>query len=185
VAAAAGVLVATVGGNAPGHRATVAGGTTPAYTLTTHSNGTITLAVYKKSGIAGANAKLHELGDSQEYVVPVEAGCPSISSLPAPAVSLNGKHLSVQSSASVGAGGSATVNARGIPAGDILVVAVETVENGNVTTSLAANRLTSAPAPSCVSLPEAPPPPPAAPGNAGSTIVTHSAVSGPSQPTNG
>jgi hypothetical protein len=171
-AAAAGVLVAT------------AGGTTPAYALTTHSNGTITLAVYQKSGIAAANAKLHALGDSQVYVVPVGAGCPSMSSLPAPAVSLNGGHLSVQSSASVGAGGSVTVNAKGIPAGDIVVVAVETVTNGNTTTSLAANRLTTAPAPSCVSLPGAVPPP-AAPGNAGRAVVTHGAGSGPSLSTNG
>ena len=56
-AAAAGVLVATAGGGAPGHSANLARGTTPAYALTTHSNGTITLAVYQKSGIAAANAK--------------------------------------------------------------------------------------------------------------------------------
>jgi hypothetical protein len=99
-------------------------------------------------------------------VVPVGADCPSLSSLPAAAVSLNGGQLSVQSSRSVGADGSVTVKAKGIPAGDILVVAVETVTNGNTTTSLAANRLTSAPAPSCVSVP-AVPPPPAAAGNAG------------------
>jgi hypothetical protein len=154
VAAAAGVLVATAGGNAPGHNASVAGGTTPAYALTTHSNGTITLAVYEKSGIAGANAKLHALGDSQVYVVPVGAGCPNISSLPAPAVSLNGKHLSVRSSVLIGDSpdGSVTVNAKGIPAGDILVVAVETTRTGNTTTSLGAGKLTTAPAPSCVSL---------------------------------
>jgi hypothetical protein len=143
-AAAAGVLVATAGG-----------GATPAYALTAHSNGTITLAVYQKSGIAAANAKLHALGDGQVYVVPAGAGCPSISSLPAPAVPLNGKHLGVQSSVSIGgtAGGSVTVNAKGIPAGDILVVAVETTRTGNTTTSLGAGKLTTAPAPSCVSLP--------------------------------
>ncbi len=165
-AAAAGVLVATAGGGAPGHSATVAGGATPAYALTTHSNGTITLAVYQQSGIAAANAKLHALGDRQVYVVPVGAGCPGMSSLPAPAVPLNGKHLSVQSG--VSAGGSVTVDAKGIPAGDILVVAVETTSNGNTRTSLGAGRLTTAPAPSCVSLP----PPPAPPGNDVSKTVT-------------
>jgi hypothetical protein len=160
VAAAAGVLVATAGGSAPGHSATVAGAKTPAYALTTHSNGTITLAVYQKSGIAAANAKLHALGDRQVYVVPVGAGCPSMSSLPAPAVPLNGKHFSIQTS--VSADGSVTVGAKGIPAGDILVVAVETASDGGTSTSLGAARLiaTSAPAPSCVSLP-APPAPPA------------------------
>jgi hypothetical protein len=154
-AAAAGVLVATAGGGATGHSATVAGGTTPAYALTSHSNGTITLAVYQKSGIAAANAKLHALGDGQVYVVPVGVGCPSISSLPAPAVPLNGKHLAVQSSVSIAgtSSGSVTVNAKGIPAGDILVVAVETTRTGNTTTSLGAGKLTTAPAPSCVSLP--------------------------------
>ena len=143
VAAAAGVLVATVGGNAP------------AYALTPHSNGTITLAVYQKSGIAAANAKLRQLGDGQVYVVPVGAGCPSMSSLPAPAVPLNGKHPAIRSSMSVGGapGGSVTVNAKGIPAGDILVVAVVTTFNGNTTTSLGAGKLTKGPAPSCVSLP--------------------------------
>jgi hypothetical protein len=145
------VLVATAGGNAAGHSGNAAGGNAPAYALTPHSNGTITLAVYQKSGIAAANAKLHQLGDGQVYVVPVGAGCPSMSSLPAPAVPLNGKHPRVQSSVSVG--GSVTVNAKGIPAGDILVVAVVTTVNGNTTTSLGAGKLTTAPAPSCVSLP--------------------------------
>ena len=154
VAAAAGVLVATAGTNPAAHDGQVAGGKTPAYAVTNNPNGTVTLAVYRKDGIAGANAKLHELGDSQVYVVPVGAGCPSMSSLPAPAVPLNGKRLSVQSSVSIGgsAGRSVTVNAKGIPAGDILVVAVETTRTGDTTTSLGAGKLTTAPAPSCVSL---------------------------------
>jgi hypothetical protein len=182
VAAAAGVLVATAGTNGAGHGADVAGhgadvaaGRTASHAVTPHPNGTITLAVYQKAGIAGANAKLHELGDSQVYVVPVGAGCPSMSSLPAPAVPLNGKHLGVQSSVSIGssAGGSVTVNAKGIPAGDILVVAVQTTSNGNTRTSLGAGRLTTAPPPSCVSLP-APPAPPALPGGG----VTKTATGG-------
>jgi hypothetical protein len=179
VAAAAGVLVATAGASGPGHGADVAAGRAPAYAVTPHPNGTITLAVYQKAGIAGANAKLHELGDSQVYVVPVGAGCPSISSLPAPAVPLNGKHPSVQSTMSVG--GKVTVNAHGIPAGDILVVGFETTVNGKMITSFGSARLTSAPAPSCVSLP-APPTPPAPP--AGPT-VSHGSGSGPSLSTQG
>jgi hypothetical protein len=155
VAAAAGVLVATAGTNPAAHDGQVAGGKTPAYAVTNNPNGTVTLAVYEKDGIAGANAKLHELGDGQVYVVPVGAGCPSMSSLPAPAASLNGKRLRVQSSVSIGgsAGGSVTVDAKGIPTGDILVVAVETTRTGTTTTSLGAGKLTTAPAPSCVSLP--------------------------------
>jgi hypothetical protein len=158
VAAAAGVLVATAGAGGAGHGTDVAAGRTAAYAVTPHSNGTITLAVYQKAGITGANAKLHELGDSQVYVVPVGAGCPSISSLPAPAVSPNGKRISVASGTSVG--GSVTVDAKGIPAGDILVVGVQTTSNGNARTSLEAARLTKAPPPSCVSLSALPTPPP-------------------------
>jgi hypothetical protein len=178
VAAAAGVLVATAGTNGAGHGADAAAGRTPAYAVTPHPNGTITLAVYQKAGIAGANTKLRELGDSQVYVVPVGAGCPSMSSLPAPAVPLNGKHLTVRSSVTVGSspGGSVTVNAKGIPVGDILVVAVQTTSNGNTRTSLGAGRLTTAPPPSCVSLPAlpAPPAPPPLPGSG----VTKTATGG-------
>jgi hypothetical protein len=101
----------------------VAGGGTPAYAVTTHPNGTVTLAVYQTSGIAGANSKLHELGD-RVVVVPVQAGCPSIGSLPAPAV--RAAEISVQVSGS--SDGSVTVDAHGIPAGDILVLGVSAVD---------------------------------------------------------
>jgi hypothetical protein len=143
VAATAGGLVASGGG-------------TPAYALTTNPNGKVTLDVYQESGYAGINAKLHQLGDDQVVVVPVEPGCPSMSSLPAPPVPLNG-HLSIQSG--VSAGGSVTVNAKGIPPGDILVVGFETTTHGNFHSTLGAAKLTSPPAPSCVSLPAAAPPP--------------------------
>lgn len=104
VAAAVGTLVA-------------AGGGSPAYAVTTHPNGTVTLAVYQQSGIAGANSKLHQLGD-RVVVVPVRPGCPSIASLPAPAV--RAAEISVEASGS--SDGSVTVDAQGVPAGDILVV---------------------------------------------------------------
>lgn len=172
VAAGAGVLVATATGHGPGATA----GKDSAYAVTNNPNGTLTLAVYQKSGIAAANAKLHELGDSQVYVVPVGAGCPSITSLPAPTVAPNG-HISIQSSTSIRSGGSVTVNAKRIPAGDILVVGVETTTSGNTTTSLGASQLTSAPAPSCVSLP-------AAPGKSG-TAVTNGTGSARSASANG
>ena len=72
-AAVAGVLVAQSG--TPAH---VAGSGTPAaYAVTKNSDGTITLAVYQKSGIAAANARLRQLGDKQVVVVPVERGCTS------------------------------------------------------------------------------------------------------------
>ncbi len=138
----------------------VASGGSPAYAVTKNPNGTVTLDVYQKSGIAGANAKLHQLGDNV-VVVPVQVGCPSIRSLPAPAVPVARGSISTQTD--VSKGGSVTVSAQGIPADDILVIVVETTTTGRTTTSLAAGQLTSPPAPSCVSLPATPPPP----GNGG------------------
>jgi hypothetical protein len=149
-------VAATVGG------LMASGGGTPAYALTTHPNGTVTLDVYQGSGIAGINTKLHQVGDDQVVVVPVGPGCPGMSSLPAPIVPPNG-HISVQTGASV-KDGSVTVNAKGIPAGDILVVAVETTTTATGHSSMGAARLTTPPAPSCVSFPA----PPAGTGGSGS-----------------
>ena len=142
-------VAATVGG------LMASGGGTPAYALTTHPNGTVTLDVYQASGIAGINTRLHQVGDDQVFVVPAEPGCPSMSSLPAPVVPPSG-HISVQTGGSVTDGGSVTVNAKGIPAGDILVVAVETTTTATGRYSMGAARLTTPPAPSCVSLPALP-----------------------------
>jgi hypothetical protein len=145
VAATAGVLVA--------------GGGTPAYAVTAHPDGTVTLAVHQESGIAGANARLRQLGDGQVVVVPVRAGCPGVGSLPAPAAPRSG-HIPLQ--VAVSRDGSVTVKAKGIPAGDILVVGVATTTHGSMVTSGGGSALTSPPAPACVSLPSAP-----APGAAG------------------
>jgi hypothetical protein len=158
------LLVAGAGGVAVAAAAVgvmVAGGGTPAYAVTTHPDGTVTLAVTKLSGIPGANGALHKLGD-RVVVVPVEPGCPSLGSLRPPNVPLTG-HPYVQTT--VGIGGSVTVNAKGIPAGDILVVGVETTTTGTTHGSIGGGRLTSPPAPSCISLPAAPAPP--APGGSG------------------
>ena len=148
VAAAAGALVATSGGS-------------PAYAVTAHPDGTVTLAVYQASGIAGANAKLHLLGD-QVVLVPIRAGCPQPA---APAVSGRGHRITVGTE--VSRDGSVTVDVKGIPAGDILVVGVETIGH----TSLGAGILSSPPAPSCISVPPAPP----LPGGSGSGARTSSA----------
>jgi hypothetical protein len=147
-AGAGGVAVAAAAG------ALLAGGGTPAYAVTTHPGGTVTLAVYRAAGIAQANARLRQLGDSQVVVVPVRPGCPGMSSLPAPAVPASGGRISMQ--ASTGRDGSVTVRAQGIPAGDIIVVGSQTSVNGSSRTSMSASRLTSAPAPGCVSLPAPP-----------------------------
>jgi hypothetical protein len=139
---AGGLAVAATAG------ALAAGGGTPAYALTTNSDGTVTLAVYQASGIAQANAKLHQLGDNVA-VVPVRPGCPSLSSLPKPAVRAKGM-LSMQTGKS--RDGSITVDARGVPAGDILVVGIKASAHSTET----GGALTSPPAPSCVTLPPIP-----------------------------
>jgi hypothetical protein len=188
-ASAGGVAVAAAVGTL------VAGGATPAYAVTTHPDGTVTLAVYQESGIAGANSQLHDLGD-RVVVVPVRSGCPSIDSLPAPGTPA--KDVSLQVKASTG--GSVTVDAHGIPAGDILVLGIASTggkfqfslhgsasakgqaghasgSNQVPATATAAgpgpgvgfggaSRLTSGPAPSCVSIPPVP-----APGGPGGTVV--------------
>jgi len=128
----------------------VARSPTPAYAVTKNPDGTITLAVYQTSGIAGANARLRQLGDQQVVVVPVEPGCPSPGSLPPPAVPGRGHRIATETG--ISRNGSVTVNAQGIPAGDILVVGVETSGHS----SLGGGALTSPPAPSCISLPALP-----------------------------
>jgi hypothetical protein len=118
-------------------------GTAP-YALTTNRDGTVTLTVYRASGISQANAKLRQLGD-EVVVVPVRPGCPSIASLSGPAVPL-AKGQAIREEVNTN---SLTVNAKGVPAGDILVVAADPSGIGTGVTS----RLTSPPVPSCVSLP--------------------------------
>lgn len=129
-----------------------AGSGTPAYAVTKNPDGTVTLAVYQSSGIAAANARLRQLGDQQVVVVPVQPGCPSLHSLPG-AVPPRG----VMIQTGISRGGSITVQAQGIPPGDILVVGVETTAHG----TLSGATLTSPPPPSCVSLPALAAPPPA------------------------
>jgi hypothetical protein len=145
------VLTAGVGGLAVAATAgsLVAAGGSPAYALTTNPDGTATLAVYQQAGIAQANAKFRQLGE-RVVVVPVRAGCPSISSLPRPAVPGKDTRISVKTGRS--ADGSITVDAHGIPAGDIMVLGVQTTAHGSQTGGV----LTSGPAPSCVSLPQPP-----------------------------
>jgi hypothetical protein len=140
-AGAGGLAVAATAGSL------VAVGGSPAYALTTNHDGSISLAVYQEPGIAQANAKLKSIG-ARVVVVPVRAGCPSIMSIRKPAVPLKGE-LRVRGA--VNRTGSVTVDAQGVPRGDILVVGTET---GPYRLTVA--QLTSAPAPSCVSLPTPP-----------------------------
>jgi hypothetical protein len=145
VAATAGSLVALSG--------------TPAYALTTNHDGSISLAVYQEAGVAQANAKLRAIG-AKVVVVPVEAGCPSLGSVRQPAVPVTGP---IRVQGSVSSNGSITVNAQGVPRGDVIVVATET--SGKLRQT--ASRITSLPVPHCVSLPAPPPGPGGGPSGSG------------------
>lgn len=131
-----------------------------AYAVTPHSDGTVTVGISKLSGITGANAALTSLGD-RVVIVPVKAGCPSLDSLPHPAP--QAAKISVSVSGSVRTDGTMTVDAHGVPKGDLMVLAVEDTGHG---IAMAAS-LTTGPAPSCVSLPAGFPGIPA-PGGTGS-----------------
>jgi hypothetical protein len=152
------------------------GGGSPAYAVTQNPNGTVTLSVASKAGIEPANTQLHVLGDPV-VVVPVGAGCPSMSSLPHPQLA-PGHEISGSASVSGSAGsGSAsptssiTIDVQGVPAGATAIVAYTTLPDGQVT--LATGVITGA-VPTCVSLP-APPAQPA-PGS-GPTSGSSSAAS--------
>jgi hypothetical protein len=125
-----------------------------AYAVTPHANGTVTVAVYRASGVAGANARLHALG-ARVVVVPVRPGCPPISSLPRPTPPV---HLSVRTGARIGKGGHRSVTVRvgkpGIPAGDTLLLAFSPPSRHGP--NMGAGGLITGQAPRCVSLPAPP-----------------------------
>lgn len=125
--------------------ASFGGGTAQAFAVTPHPDGTVTVSLSDLSGVSGANAKLQDLGD-RVVVVPIKSGCPSISSLPNPAV------MPGQASGSVTASkesGTITIDAQGIPQGDLMVLAVQQTDS----TIHIAGRLSAPPVPACVSLP--------------------------------
>ena len=131
--------VAAVGG----FLAASGGSGSPVYSVAKNANGSITLDVFSESGYAAANARLRQMGD-QVVVVPIQPGCPSIDSLPQPPVSSgSAPTVSVVGSSD----GSVTVNAMGIPAGDIMVVGLDI--EGDSTHGVSV--LTSGSAPSCIS----------------------------------
>jgi hypothetical protein len=124
-----------------------------AYSVTRHGNGTVTVAVNRPSGVAGANVTLHAMG-ARVAVVPVRPGCPSIGSLPRPRPA---PHPSVSVGSRVNGRGHRSVTVKvgqgGIPAGDTMILAF----SGNrASGSLGAGGIITGPVPRCVSLPSAP-----------------------------
>lgn len=124
---------------------TALSGGAPAYAVTQHPDGTVTVGISHLSGIPGANARLRALGDDV-VAVPVEPGCPSITSLPVPSERPGRIEVGVEVGSS---GGTVTVHSHGIPRGDVLVLGVADTGRGTAIDAW----LTSGKPPSCVSLP--------------------------------
>ena len=128
------------------------GGAAPAYAVSSGPDGTVNVSVSQPSGVAGANTALQRL-HVRVRVVPVRAGCPSISSLPHPTMT---HHPAVSVSAGKSQGGhrsvSVKVSGSGIPAGATMLLAFST-QGG---TNLGAGGWITGPIPSCVSFPHIP-----------------------------
>jgi hypothetical protein len=153
----AGAAVVAVGATAG---VLASGGGTPAFAVTAHPNGTVTLAVYDKSGYAGINSKLRQDGDSQVVVVPVESGCPIPQT-----VWVSGDDITMRISSP--ANGGVTVSTTGVPAGDLLVLGLQPTADGG---TFAVPYLTSAsdPTPTCIPPAHTSPSPPRSGGGSGS-----------------
>ncbi len=125
-----------------------------AYSVTQH-NGSVTVAVDRASGVAGANAALHAMR-ARVVVVPVRPGCPAMASLPHPRPA---PHLDVSVGTGVTKSGHRSVTVKigkpGIPAGDTMILAF-IGSGGPGSTSLGAGGIITGPVPSCVSLTPAP-----------------------------
>jgi hypothetical protein len=124
-----------------------------AYSVTRH-DGTVSVSVYRASGLAGANAALHKMR-ARVVVVPVRPGCPAIASLPRPRPA---PHPSVSVAAGVSPNGHRSVTVKikgGIPRGDTMILAFSGA-GGPGHTSLGAGGIITGRAPRCVSLPPAP-----------------------------
>jgi len=149
------------------------GATAPAYAVTQNPDGTVSVSVSQASAIDAANAKLTALG-VRAVVVPVRAGCPSFDS-----VTMHNTQLShgsgsaaVHSSVSVAVGGhngqisSITINAKGVPADETIVLAFESTDGGVI----GASGFVVGRPPACVSLPA---PPIGGPGPGGGQTSGH------------
>jgi hypothetical protein len=123
----------------------VSGGGTPAYAVTENPNGTVTISINDPSGIAAANDTLHRLG-LPVVAVPARPDCPPIGSLPR----IDDPPHRVSITVGGTDEGSVLVDARGLPADDIAVVAAQRQPDGKMSLAM---MLTKKPAPACVSVP--------------------------------
>jgi hypothetical protein len=128
-------------------------GSSPAYAVTRHDDGTVTVSVNRPSGVAGANVTLHAMG-ARVAVVPVRPGCPAIGSLPHPRPA---PHPSVSVASGVNKNGHRSVTVKvwgkgGIPKGDTMLLAFS---NGPGRDFVGAGGIITGRVPHCVSLPSA------------------------------
>jgi hypothetical protein len=119
----------------------------------TRHDGTVSVSVYRASGVAGANAALQRM-HTRVVVVPVRPGCPPIGSLPRPHPA---PHPAVWVKAGVNANGHRSVSVKikgSIPAGDTMILAFTgNPHNGG---AVGAGGIITGRVPRCVSLPSAP-----------------------------
>jgi hypothetical protein len=124
-----------------------------AYSVTQH-DGTVSVSVYRASGVPAANAALHRI-HARVVVVPVRPGCPPIGSLPRPHPA---PHPAMSVGARAGKNGHRSVTVKvgkgGIPKGDTLILAF--TGNPRAGGSVGGGGIITGPAPRCVSLPSAP-----------------------------
>jgi hypothetical protein len=184
----AGIAAAT--GAVAGGFVLFGGAAAPAYAVTQNADGTLSVSVKQASAIDAANATLKAMG-VKVVVVPVRAGCPNLGSLAITAPrtpQTPDTRVSVAVSGHNGAVDSITVDAKGVPSDETLVLAFENAGGG----VFGGSALVKGAAPSCVSLsaptaPGAPPAPgaPGAPGLGGSSGSNSSSGSSGSSSSSG
>ena len=140
--------VAAAGAAAVGF--TVFGSTASAYAVTDNHDGTVTVSVTKAEGVAGANAKLHQMG-ADVVVLKATPGCPSLSSFATPG--LAGGKTSLNLKFGPDGQDTVTVQASGLPKNATTLIAF----GFDGSKAQAGAVLTDKPVPSCVSMPAEPP----------------------------